>query len=467
MKKIIAVLFGWVVITLGAKAQILLYEWAFTDHTDTATNSAATYAIIPGTGNLTIQNVSGNVNGLTGADGINPLCYFTNANIGPGVGARGAFVANGQDYDGGNSAVAMATNLNLSILSQFAMTFWFRLDPSFTPGTEARLVDFGAAPTYDSGGNGGGNTNGAGAGFYYPFGTEIQNGVDASPNRARTMPVNPVLSVLTAFPSGLQNDGATWYFEAVTYDGTLTGSNFHTWLGSANQAVQLLGSGSLLDANFGPIPFTTNATVKIGNDFSPTAPRGLTYGAIADVRFYNGILDYNLLEYARTFQTAGPCSPWIVTQPDSVTNQVGGSCSFLCLCSFYSLEGCGCPAFGCFSWQWKSNGIPVSSGAYGVFGSVLYLNDIPLSANGAVFGCTVTGPDGVSIETIPATLVLQPSLTGVPDTNAADRLLLNWDFGTLQEAPEVTGPYGDVAGQPVSPYSVPMTNQQQYYRVRN
>jgi hypothetical protein len=465
MKKVIAVLFGWVVITLGAKAQVLMYEWAFTNHTDTATNSAASYAYTRGTGNLTIQNVSGNVYGVTGADGINPLCYFTNANSGPGAEAMGAFVANGQDYDEGNSAVAMATNLNLGTVSQFTMTFWFRLDPSFTSGTLARLVDFGAAPTYDPGGNGAGNANGAGATICAPFDAEIQNGVDASPNAARTMPVNPVLSVLTAFPSGLQNDGATWYFEAVTYDGTLTESNFLTWLGSANQSVQILGNGSLLDANFGSVPFTTNATVKIGNDFSPTAPRGLTYGAIADVRFYFGILDYNLLEYTRTFQTCSPCSPTIVAQPVSVTNHVGGSCFFLCGTS--TLGECSCPMWGCNSWQWKSNGIPISSEYIGGWGPCLDLNDIPLSANGAIFVCTVTGMDGVSIDTLPATLVLQPSLTGLPDTNTPARLLLNWNFGTLQEAPEVTGPYTDVAGSPISPYSVAMTNQQQYYRVRN
>src|ERR1700733_10242794 len=162
------------------------------------------------------------------------------------------------------------------------MSFWLRLGPSFTSGTLARLVDFGSEASYDSGGNGADNTNGAGATIYSPFSSEIQNGVDASPNTALTMPASPVLSVLSAFPSGLINDGATWYFEAVTYDGTLSQNNFLTWLGSSNQSMQILGSGDLLDANFGPIPFTTNATVKIGNDLSPGAPRGLTYGAIAD-----------------------------------------------------------------------------------------------------------------------------------------------------------------------------------------
>jgi hypothetical protein len=465
MKRAIAVLLGSVVITLGAKAQTLLYEWAFTNQTDTATNSAATYAITPGTGNLIIQNVSGNVDGVTGADGINPLCYFTNANIGPGVKAMGAFVANGQDYDGGNSAVAMATNLNLGNLEQFTMTFWFRLDPAFTSGTLARLVDFGALPAYDSGGTGAGNTNGIGAALGPSFDAEMQSGMDATPYPFHILPLNAVLSVLTAFPSGLQNDGATWYFAAVSYDESLSETNFLTWLGSANQSVQMLENPSLLDADFGYMPFTTNATVKIGNDFSPTAPRGLTFGAIADVRIYSGILEYNLLEYTRTFQGWGQCSPWIVTQPVSVTNQVGGSCSFLCLNEFYNVDGCPCPGFGCFFSQWKSNGIPVSSGPTDGF-SQLILNDITLSANGASFVCTIMG-DGGTIDSLPATLVLQPTLTGVLDTNAPDHLLLNWNFGTLQESTVETGPYTDVAGSPISPYSVAMTNQQQYFRVRN
>jgi hypothetical protein len=320
-------------------------------------------------------------------------------------------------------------------------------------------------PAYDSGGTGAGNTNGIGAALGPSFDAEMQSGMDATPYPFHILPLNAVLSVLTAFPSGLQNDGATWYFAAVSYDESLSETNFLTWLGSANQSVQMLENPSLLDADFGYMPFTTNATVKIGNDFSPTAPRGLTFGAIADVRIYSGILEYNLLEYTRTFQGWGQCSPWIVTQPVSVTNQVGGSCSFLCLNEFYNVDGCPCPGFGCFFSQWKSNGIPVSSGPTDGF-SQLILNDIPLSANGASFVCTIMG-DGGTIDSLPATLVLQPTLTGVLDTNAPDHLLLNWNFGTLQESTVETGPYTDVAGSPISPYSVAMTNQQQYFRVRN
>jgi hypothetical protein len=58
-------------------------------------------------------------------------------------------------------------------------------------------------------------------------------------------------------------------------------------------------------------------------------------------------------------------------------------------------------------------------------------------------------------------------LSGVPDVNTAGNLLLTYPLGTLQESTNVTGPYTDVSGPPLSPDSVPMTDPKHFYRVRN
>lgn len=47
----------------------------------------------------------------------------------------------------------------------------------------------------------------------------------------------------------------------------------------------------------------------------------------------------------------------------------------------------------------------------------------------------------------------------------ANQLLLNWGYGTLQAAPDVTGPYNDITDA-VPPYQVSMTNAWQFYRIR-
>jgi len=74
-------------LSLAAPAQTLLYQWAFTNLTDTVSNSAPSYAFTPGTGSLLLGNVTGNIfTAGVGADGVNPVLYFTNSNAGPGFG---------------------------------------------------------------------------------------------------------------------------------------------------------------------------------------------------------------------------------------------------------------------------------------------------------------------------------------------------------------------------------------------
>jgi hypothetical protein len=53
------------------------------------------------------------------------------------------------------------------------------------------------------------------------------------------------------------------------------------------------------------------------------------------------------------------------------------------------------------------------------------------------------------------------SLTNSP----SGQLPLNWDYGTLQTATDVAGPYADVTSAS-APYIIPQTNAQQFYRIR-
>jgi hypothetical protein len=104
MINLLPVILFFIMFSATVHAQALLYQWAFTNSSDTFSNSAATYTWVSRTGNLTLQNVSSDVSGLNGADGINPMVYFTNSNVGPVIpadGSLGAFVANGQGYSPG------------------------------------------------------------------------------------------------------------------------------------------------------------------------------------------------------------------------------------------------------------------------------------------------------------------------------------------------------------------------------
>jgi len=392
MKRTFAILIIVIGFGVAANAQ-LLYQWAFTNSADTASNSAASYAITLGTGNLILKNVSGNIFGTVGADGVNPLAYFTNSVNGPQPGPSGiaSFVANGQGYNSGNTAVAIATNLNLGTLYQFTVTFWAQMGPSVN-GQFPRFVQLSAETNYDSGGKGP-TLNGIGTSINtaptgYPC---VQNGIGGSSSSQ-----NPIMSVTNALIYGLPEDGATWFFEAITYDGTLNSSNFVSWIGLTNQSVQIV-TGGTQPAKYGGINFTTNATVLIGNDNVPTLPRALNTGGIADVRIYQGIATSNQLEVIRNFGyppiQSSVGSPSIVVQPASGNSFVGGSRNF-------AVTASGNPSP---SYLWRSNGVPVIGGT----NATLILTNLLLAANGASFMCSVSNIFG-GTNTIPAALTVVP-----------------------------------------------------------
>jgi hypothetical protein len=387
-----------------SNAQTLLYQWAFTNVTDTASNSATSYAITPGTGNLTIQNVAGNVFGLIGYDAINPTVYFTNhfagPGSGPGVDANAAFVANGQGYNGGNTAIAVATNLNLGTLYQYTMTFWVRMS-SFDVGQYPRLVNFGATANYDAGGKGtvfngtGTSVNTAPTGF--PC---VQNGVGGPTGSSA---VNYIMAVTNAFVNGLPYDDTTWTFEAITYDGTTSTLNFVNWVGLTSQSVQIV-TGGLTNAPEGAIQFGTNACALIGGNTINGNPRSLSVGAIADVRIYSGIVVSNDLEKIRQFQipdlTNNPVlsAAQVTTQPQSGNSFVGGTRTF-------SVQAFGTPPV--FTYLWRSNSVPVSGGT----NASLTISNLQLGASGASFVCSVSNSIG-GTNSNPAIVTVLPVSSG-------------------------------------------------------
>ena len=271
MKKILAIAIVLAGFNAAINAQTLLYQWAFTNSADTASNSTASYAITPGTGDLIMTDVSGAVEGFTGLDGLNPVVYFTNSSAGPGSGsgvdATGAFLANGQGYSGAPTATAIATNLNIGSQFQFTITFWVQLGV-ITSGQFPRPVQFYQTPGYDVGGKGLGNHNGVGAsfnGWASGYAASVQNGIaNATSAQQNQVSIAGNLSLAPGFAA----DSTSWYFEAITYDGTLTANNFISWIGTTNLSVQPF----VQTANYGPINFTTNAAVMIGGNDVPASP---------------------------------------------------------------------------------------------------------------------------------------------------------------------------------------------------
>ncbi len=264
MKKISSLTaLGAMILTLwsgAAQAQTLLYQWTFN-------NGNGTPDVTAGGGTLSINTLTG-----TGSN----LGY--NSTGGPGVyGANGALTVSGGGYNGGNTSVAIASDLTgLGTLSQVSVGFWFNIGASVISGglQFPRFVEFGASTTYDAGGKGSGNVNGIGTSINQEntsnFG--LQNGVAGATGSDPTFGPNPG----TLSPN-------TWYYELVTYDGT----SLKTYIGLSPAALSQYGA--TVAANFGSINFGTSATVLIGNDNAVAAPRALSMGSIADVQIWSGI----------------------------------------------------------------------------------------------------------------------------------------------------------------------------------
>jgi hypothetical protein len=405
MKRIFRILTVATLLALSGQitqAQTLLYRWAFTNSTDTFTNSANNSTNSPGTGNLLLQNVTGSVYGTAGLglDAVNPLSYFTNSAVtayGPANGI-GAFVGNGQGYSGGNTAIGMCTNLNIGSQFQFTVTFWFQMG-ALAAGQFPRPVEFVQMPGYDTGGKGLGNVSDVGASVNTWSGSiaqSFQNGI-ANATSSQNNIIN--ISANASLTPGFQTDGATWYFEAITYDGTVSANNFTTWIGLTNASVQSF----VQSANYGPINFTTNATVYIGGNDVPASPRSLSSGAVADVRFYSGVCSSNNLERIRNFMDIIPVpnpltNATVLIQPVSGSTYVSGSRTF-------SVTANGNPAV--FNYQWYSNNVAIT----GATNASLILTNVQPSANGASFVCAVSNVIGGSLSS-PAIVSVSTPVTG-------------------------------------------------------
>ena len=382
---------------MAASAQTLLYEWNFTNTASTTlTSSVPTYAYVPDTGNLYMRNSAG-----TGA-GVN--AYFTNGpGIGPGSGpggsAQGALVLTGQGYGGtAPVVVTLATNLNIGKRLQFTVTFWFHFGTAVGTaggtGSFPRILLMGAGTGFDSGsantGVGVGASvnnwtaaNGPGDGVY--FAGAVQNG-----NGNTSANISPLGTHFTIpGETGVNTNGivasdasTNWYFEAMTFDGSLSSAQLKTWLGTGSTNVVLVGTqdGS---ANMVPLPdFTTNAVLMLANRNSGSRP--IVSGGVADVRIYCGVVSSNNLEAIRTFSTnfvdSGSCSvsgpPTIQLPPASGSTHTGLSRTFNVIATGYAP----------LSYQWKTNNVSVVNETNTTF----TLKNVPFSLNGAQISCTVT-----------------------------------------------------------------------------
>jgi hypothetical protein len=439
----------WLGFGLTAQAQ-LLYEWAFTNSTDTATSSVPTFVATPGTGNLGLRNVDGTTAISSG------LIYFTNANSGPPGGPGGALVMNGQGYNGtGSDGIATNSTLNLGTLYQFTVTFWVQYGAADAIGTQlSRQVQFGASANYDEGGKGAGNINGVGSGVNganIPAGSygQFQDGIASSggANAQVTITGDP------NFANGFVCDGQTWYFEAITYNGLITTTNFTVWLASTN-AVTVSGTPGIdsfvQSQNLGGIPFTTNASVIL--DGCAGAGRDITTGQIGDVRIYSGVLTSNQLITVRNFGyptvANPPASASIISQPNSGNTFTGGNRTF-------SVAAVGSPAV--FTYLWRSNNVPIA----GATNSSFTLSNATASANGASFVCSVTNVVGGTNSIAGVITVVAPTPHSYAQTVFTNKPYALWLFNEPSNSPTVpifdyangndavaTRPAGDLFQQP-------------------
>jgi hypothetical protein len=394
----------WLGLGLMANAQTLLYQWAFTNVSDTATSSIPAFAITPGTGIL-------GMDALAGTPIASGFIYFTNANSGPPGGPGGALNINGQGYNGsGSYATVTNSSLNLGTLYQFTITFWVQYGVSVASGGASanqlpREVEFGASVNYDAGGKGAGNHNGVGtalngasSGFDTEFQDGIANGTSGALNNAITITGNP------NFTGGFVCDGQTWYFEALTYDSSVNGTNFIVWIAQTNAVAQtgtILTNFGIANAQYGGINFTTNASVLLAG--CTGAGRDMSSGQLADVRIYSGVVAYTNLIAIENFQppilkTNANISAYVAAQPVSGNTFKSGARSF-------SVTALGYPAD--FSYLWRSNGVPVPGGT----NATLTLTNVQLSANGASFVCSVTNVVG-GTNSLPATLTVLTPVSG-------------------------------------------------------
>jgi hypothetical protein len=82
--------------------------------------------------------------------------------------------------------------------------------------------------------------------------------------------------------------------------------------------------------------------------------------------------------------------------------------------------------------------------------AAFFTNALTAAQVGAIFaaGTQVPPPETLAVKTLDA-----------------GHMQLNWNYGTLQSATNVSGPYRDLIGA-AAPYTVTLTNAQQFYRVK-
>ena len=113
----------------------------------------------------------------------------------------------------------------------------------------------------------------------------------------------------------------------------------------------------------------------------------------------------------------------------------------------------------------SANGIYATNGV--TLGGAVITNNAPWLGQWTALGSTTNNQCTVTVPATSAAVVkiaAAPEMLNLVNTNSG-QFQLNWGYGMLQSATNVTGPYNDMPNV-ASPYLIPATNGQQFYRVR-
>lgn len=264
--------------------------------------------------------------------------------------------------------------------------------------------------------------------------------------------------------SGVYNDGG-WHHVVAVYtpaaDPGLTGTNLLYIDGALDSSLSTVATngitpGSTADVMIGSDPQYTNNPVGVGQQWS---------GQICEVALFTNALT---AAQAQSLYGSGQVAPYITGQPVTGRSVLGGAGTYI----YFGVLARGS---GPLAYQWFFNNTPAYAGAtrltddpaHYASSSTLQVTVTNLAAaDSGYYYAVITNSFGSVTSALASLTVNVSTALSVSSPSGSGPMQIVWSFGgTLQSSTNAAGPYNDVTGA-TSPYSAPLTNSQQFFRVR-